>query len=160
MTAAQCKSALQQNLTESIHQALNLKQILEDERTALELQDTTALDDAAISKRHSVGKLDDLDRNRRKIAVECGVVESAESPSELISWCDQQDEIATLWSQFMGIAETCRNLNAENGAIIRVRQGQVNNALQILRDGTTDVNTYGPTGRNGGELKTRSLAEA
>lgn len=160
MTPAQCKSAIQQNLTESIRHALDLKQILDDERAALERKNTSALNDVAISKKQCVTKLDDLDRERRKIGAECGFAEKAESPSELISWCDQQGEIATSWSQFIGIAESCSNLNAENGAIIRVRQGQVNNALQILRDGSTDVNTYGPTGCNGGELRTRSLAEA
>ncbi|MGI9262412.1 MAG: flagella synthesis protein FlgN [Woeseiaceae bacterium] len=160
MTPAQCKSAFQDNLTESIHHALDLKTILDDERAALEQKDTTALNDVAISKKLCVTKLDDLDSNRRKIGKECGFPENIESPSELIRWCDDQGEVETSWSQFLEVAETCSNLNAENGAIIRVRQGQVNNALLILRDGTTDVNTYGPTGQNGGELKTRSLAEA
>lgn len=160
MTPAQCNSAIQQNLDESIDLALDLKQILDDERAALEQKDTSALDDVASSKKLCVTRLDDLDSNRRKIGKQCGFADNPENPSELISWCDQQGEVAASWSKFIQIAESCSNLNAENGAIIHVRQGQVNNALQILRDGTTDVNTYGPTGRNGGELKARSLAEA
>lgn len=160
MTPAQCQSEFQQNLNVSIHHALDLQQLLNDERAALEQKDTAALEEVAIGKKTCVTKLDDLDRKRRKIGAACGFADIAESPSELIDWCDQHGEIATSWSKFIGIAESCSNLNAENGAIIRVRQGQVNSALQVLRDGTTDVNTYGPTGRNGGDVKTRSLAEA
>ncbi|MGI9205833.1 MAG: flagella synthesis protein FlgN [Woeseiaceae bacterium] len=160
MTPTQCKIAFEQNLTESIHHALDLNSVLDNERMALEQKNTTALNDVAVSKKLCVTKLEELDKIRRKIGKECGFSEDDEGPAKLISWCDQHDEIATLWSKFLGIAESCSNVNAANGAIIRVRQGQVNNALLILRDGTADVNTYGPTGRNGGELKTRSLAEA
>lgn len=160
MTPAECKHAFQENIAESIHYALDLKNILDNERTALEHKDTSALNDAAISKKICVNKLDELDRNRGEIGKECGFPGNAESTSELIEWCDTRHEITTSWSQFLDIAETCSDLNAGNGAVIRVRQAQVNNALGILREGTTDVNTYGPTGQNGGELKTRSLAEA
>lgn len=160
MTPAECKNVFQENIAESIHCALDLKNILDDERAALEQKDTTALNDAAISKKICVNKLDELDRNRGKIGKECGFPGNAESTPELIEWCDDQQEIKTSWSQFLDIAETCSSLNAGNGAVIRVRQAQVNNALGILRDGTNDVNTYGPTGQNGGEAKTRSLAEA
>jgi flagella synthesis protein FlgN len=160
MAPAECRNTFQENVTESIHYALELKDILDHERSALEQKDTTALNEAAISKQVCVNKLDDLDKDRGRIATECGFPGNGESTPELIEWCDDQHEIAASWSRFLDIAETCSNLNAGNGAVIRVRQAQVNNALGILRDGTTDVNTYGPTGQNGGELKTRSLAEA
>jgi len=160
MTPEQCKTAIQENLAESMHHALDLKNILDHERTALEQKDTTKLNDVAIGKKQCVSMLNDLDRNRLTIGKKCGFSESAKSTPELIAWCDDQGQVMTSWSQFLDIAETCSNLNAQNGAIIRVRQAQVNNVLGILRDGTTDVNTYGPTGQNGGELKARSLAEA
>lgn len=160
MTPEQCKTALLGNLDESISHAIALKEILDAERQALEHNDTMSLSDAAVRKRHCIGRLEELDAGRAEISKACGFEPAPDAVAQLAAWCGDGKAVSTSWENFLDVAKQCSVLNSGNGAIIRVRQTQVRDAISLLRDGTTDGSTYGPSGRNSGELGTRSLAEA
>jgi flagellar biosynthesis/type III secretory pathway chaperone len=160
MTPQQCKAALLGNLDESMSHALALKEILDAERHALEHNDTMSLSDAAVRKRHCIGRLEELDAGRADISSACGFQPLPNAVNELAAWCEDHDVIAASWGAFLDVVRQCSDLNSGNGAIIRLRQSQVRDMLSLLRAGTAADRTYGPTGENEGDLGTRSLAEA
>ncbi len=165
MTPAECKIALQDNLNDSLHPALRLQQLLAEERQALKQGDAESLHEIATHKQACVNKLSALDIAREEICRNSEFVDNSESIADLIKWCDDalsdaSQDMSQTWLQFLEIAAACSGMNAANGAIIRVRQTQINAALSLLRDGTIDVKTYGPTGHNISDLGSRSLAEA
>ena len=160
MTPNECKTVLEDNLSESVHFALDLKHVLDEERDALERRDTISLTDTAVRKELCVNKLDALNSKRKQICKACGFDDSVDSVPRLVEWCDDQKHILASWQKFLDVAESCSLKNSGNGAIIRVRQTQVKDAIGLLRNGTTESNTYGPTGQDDNGPTVRSLAEA
>lgn len=160
MTPEECKVALEANLDASMSRALDLKSILDQEREALERNDTMSLRDTAVRKQLCVNELGELDADRTELSKACGFGSTPNAVPQLAGWCDDGDAITASWAEFLDVARECSDMNSGNGAVIRVRQSQIQNAISVLRNGTTDTNTYGPTGQNSGKLGTRSLAEA
>lgn len=160
MTPAECKNALEGNLAESIQSAIDLDALLDQERQALERQDTTELNDVAMQKRLNVIRLDELDKIRKELCVKCGVDDSIDSVHKLLDGCDENGAILSSWERFLDALDGCSDKNSSNGAIIRVRQTQVNDAIGLLRNGTTDTPTYGPKGYSTDRNNARALAEA
>ena len=160
MNPAECKATLEKNLAESMSEALDLKEILGEEREALERNDTMSLGDTAIRKQLCVNKIDELDTDREELSKVCGFGSTPNAVPQLAQWCDDGDSISETWTGFLDVAQACSDLNSGNGAIIRVRQSHIQGAINLLRGGTQEANTYGPTGRDSKELGTRSLAEA
>ncbi len=160
MTPTECKSVLEDNLSESVHFALDLQHVLDEERDALERRDTDSLTDTAVRKQKCVNKLDELDGKRKVICRTCGFDDSIDGVPQLVEWCDDQKTVLASWEQFLDVAETCSLKNSGNGAIIRVRQAQIKDAIGLLRNGTKKSNTYGPHGQDDDGPNARSLAEA
>ncbi len=159
MTPDECRTALRGNLDQSLDLVTKLYECLMTERHALEQRDTVALETAALQKRELVERLDDLDRARNVIGKDCGFSPSAQLLGELSHWC-QDGSLPERWQEFLHIAETCSDLNNCIGAIIRVRQLQVQDALGLLRGQVENSSTYGPTGQDGRNLGSRALAQA
>jgi len=160
MTPTECKTVLEDNLSESIHFATDLRHVLDEEREALQRRDTVALTDTAARKQSYVIKLDELDGKRKEFCRACGFEDSIDSVPQMVEWCDDQAEVRASWEQFLNVAETCSLKNSSNGAIIRVRQAQIKDAIGLLRNGTKESNTYGPKGQDDDGPQARSLAEA
>ena len=160
MTPAECKAALEENLGKSMTSVLDLQEILSEERQALRCNDTMSLNDGAARKRMCVVRLDELDAERTELSKACGFGDTPNAVPQLAGWCDDGESVLKTWTAFLDVARQCSDMNTTNGAIIRVRQSQVQSAICLLRSGTEDGNTYGPTGQNSKELGTRSLAQA
>lgn len=160
MTPDECNDALRENIDESVQCALELRDLLTDERTALERQDTMSLSDTAVQKSRCVNSLEQLDRARLELSKTCGFGISPNEIAKLTESCDESGLLPRTWSQFLEVAHECDAMNSGNGAIIRVRQKQINSALNLLRDGTAESDTYGPSGHSSEDSRTRSLAEA
>ena len=160
MTLDECNEALKDNFNESIQIALELRNLLKEERAALERKDTLSLSETAVRKKVCVTGLEDLDTSRNAISKAFGFGINPDEISKLAAHCDEGQLLSQCWSDFIELAQACSDMNSGNGAIIRVRQQQINGAINLLRDGNAETDTYGPNGQSGEELRTRPLAEA
>ncbi len=147
-------------LGESVYQALGLKEALQEERKALEAEDADALQAIVETKNTCAERLQALDAKRSALCEEWDFTPGPHQMTELIEWCDDQQLISSRWEQLMVIAAEGSALNMTNGAIIRVRQQQIESSLSVLRGVTPGSDTYGRNGEEQGDFSQRSLAEA
>jgi flagellar biosynthesis/type III secretory pathway chaperone len=159
-TAAEARSQIVDIIDESVVQARSLNASLEDERRALEQQDTEALNAVVVSKNECAESLSALDRKRSALCLHWGFAAGPEQMAELVSWCDDDDAISERWAELMKVAARGNALNLTNGAIIRLRQQQFETSLSVLRGVTPGSDTYGRNGEESGDFSRRSLAEA
>jgi flagellar biosynthesis/type III secretory pathway chaperone len=160
MSPRECRAALEINLDESLNDVLELRRILNEERTALERKDSISLHDLADRKGTCIGKMEGLEARRASISKSCGFGTGPAAMTGLTAWCDDSGAIDRSWMEFMDVTRSCSDLNAANGAIIHVRRSQIDDALAILRGGMANGDTYGPAGERAGVLENRALAEA
>jgi len=147
-------------LNDTIYHALGLKETLEEERKALEVQDMDQISATVDTKSACVQALMSLDRQRIELCTAYGFPPGPEQMPQLIDWCDESDLIKTRWDHLMVIAAESSAMNMTNGAIIRVRQQQFESSLSLLRGVVPGFNTYGRHGGDTVDLGRQSLAEA
>ncbi|MCH9695746.1 MAG: flagellar protein FlgN [Gammaproteobacteria bacterium] len=160
ISAADARTQIVDLLTDTVYQALGLKETLEDERKSLESQDLDAIAAAAQSKTACVAKLQVLDNKRSQLCESWGFATGPDQMQELIDWCDDSELIASRWDHLLIIAAESSALNMTNGAIVRVRQQQFDSSLSLIRGVTPGSDTYGRNGGEAGDFGRRSLAEA
>lgn len=160
----ECGAALRQIIAAGIDTVERLQQALQDERHALEHQDSDALGVAADGKRVHVGKLEALEERRRAVCRLQGVDPGPEQMAALLTRCNPEPgndkSLADGWQRFLALAGLCQQMNTTNGAIIQLRRQQFNEALCIV-SGTSGESpeTYGPGGSATSARPPRSLAE-
>lgn len=159
ITANECYSRVGKILSESLHHALALREILQEERAALETTDTTSLNTTCVKKQMCVNSLEALEAERVEIFIACGFASDTDDMKSLAMWCDDDSLLLSSWEHLLEVISTCNQLNSTNGAIIHVRQEQIRNSLSLLRNGTAQEATYGPRGENASSLGARSIAE-
>ena len=156
----QARSEIVDLLSDTVHQALGLKEALDDERRALEVEDMLSIQRAAEIKSTCVEKLEVLDRKRDKLCSAWGFESGPEQMQAVIDWCDDAELISNRWEQLMTIAAESSSTNLTNGAIIRVRQQQFESSISLLRGRMPRVDTYGQRGEGSGDFGRQSLAQA
>ena len=160
LSASEARTQFVNLLNDTVHQALGLKESLEDERKALESQDMELIEAAVESKNSCVVKLQDLDNKRVALCSACGFSADPEQMQQLIDWCDDDALVKNRWEHLMLIATESASLNMTNGAIIRLRQHQFETGLAVLRGVTPGADTYGRNGEESAGLGHQSLAQA
>ncbi len=159
-TPAECRTRLAEIITASIQAGNRLQKTLQEERHALERQDTVALGAAAADKQRSVNELEALEEERRGICIACGTGPGPEHVPTLLAECGVDYDLVRGWHELLSLAAHCRALNAINGAVIRLRRRQFASALCIVRGNPAEsIATYGPTGGDLPPRPSRSLAE-
>jgi len=153
------RDRLEQLLRAGVDCANGLKEVLNDERTALEDQDTDALNTAAQHKQSFLTQLETLETERREICQTSGFGTAADAMDELLNWCDAELVIRGNWDHFVDIAKECSELNFSNGAIINVRRQQISGALAVIRGDSQNQETYSRSGRDTSSTGQRVLAE-
>ena len=156
-TPAETREKLEKVLGDSVHGALGLKDVLAQERTALEQRDAVALGKNAELKEDCIRKLAAFEKARGEISRRAGFSASLDDMAALIQWCDEASVVANSWQHFRTIARECDAMNSTNGAIIRVRHQQILAGLALLRGSDARADTYaisnsGTTGFGGREL--------
>jgi len=151
---------LKEILSDSVYCALGLRESLEQERSALERQDSESLTAAAINKEQCVRKLKELENQRANISVAAGFGPEPSAMPELAQWCDEDSMIVGCWDHLMEIARGCSELNMTNGAIIRLRHRQIESNLSLLRGDSSETATYSPLGAEATKFGRHSLADA
>jgi len=160
ISPAEARSQIVDIIGASVLQALDLKESLEVERTALENQDVDALDAVVNKKSACAEQLQTLDRQRGTFCQHLGFPDGPDQMQQLIDWCDEDQLISSRWEELVNIAAEGSALNLTNGAIIRVRQQHFESSLSVLRGVAPGSDTYGRNGEESGEFSRRSLAEA
>ena len=159
-TPAEARAKAVEIIDDSILYALGLKEILQEERSALESQDMNALQTALDNKTACVENLRKLDQQRIELCERLGFTGDAGQMQELIEWCDEDDAVNNRWEHLLVIAAESSAVNLTNGAIIRLRQQQFESSLAVLRGVTPGTQTYGSNGSTSGRLDRSSLAQA
>lgn len=144
----------------SLFHAKELRESLHQEREALESQDMDSLLAAAETKGTQVRELQQLDAQRSRICTESGFSAGREQMDAFLDWCDHSGEATHSWEQLLEVAEECSQLNAANGAVIRVRRQQVEDGLAVLRGQPMGVSTYDRDGVSRDGLGHHAIAEA
>lgn len=147
-------------LGESVYHALGLKESLQEEHSALEVQDAEALHDAVSIKSGCVTKLSELERQRSDLCEASGFHKGPEQMAQMSEWCDENSVVANCWDHLIEIAADCNALNLTNGAIIRVRRQQTDDRLAVLRGTDNHSETYGRGGAETAAMTQRALAKA
>jgi flagellar biosynthesis/type III secretory pathway chaperone len=147
-------------LGESVLHAMGLLETLQQERTALETQDDTALLDAVDAKSRCVNELRELENRRRTICESIGFTSGPFQMEELAAWCDEDSAIKNCWDKLMEIAAECNAQNLTNGSVIRIRQNHIEANLAVIRGKADEQNTYQRHGSNHHAMMQRSIAEA
>ncbi|MGB5336327.1 MAG: flagellar protein FlgN [Woeseiaceae bacterium] len=157
---AEARQEIAAIIGESVVQAAGLKEALEDERAALERQDTDALQAVVVSKNEHAAKLQALELRRSELCAAWGFAVGPGQMGELVQWCDEHGVIDRAWAELLQLAADGNTLNLTNGAIIRLRQQQFETSISVLRGVTPGSDTYGRNGAEAGDASRRSLAEA
>lgn len=147
-------------LGESVRCALDLKEILVEERKALQDRDTMSLSTAANSKLALVREIANLNQTRDKVSAQAGFGNSPDYMEDLADWCDDDLLVTNLWQNLQSIASECDLMNKTNGAIIHLRHQQTLNGLSVLRGSENDAGTYAPAGSATHNLPARTITEA
>lgn len=153
-----CRLELQRILDQSLECTGKLEDLLHDERSALELQNTENLLALTTSKNLCVRCLESLEAERQTLCAAAGYDSSEAGMKEMLSWCDIQSTVTPVWHQLLQSARECEALNRTNGAIGRVRYEHVMSALALLSGGSDGTALYSPEGQESAHVKQRALA--
>jgi flagellar biosynthesis/type III secretory pathway chaperone len=135
---------LEDVLDREIEAARSLAATLAAERRALTGDTPKAIQETAADKLQILGAIERLETERRGL----WALPSAQALAATI---------AERWRTLMELMAGCRTLNEINGHIIRVRQHQVGQLMDIVRGGPAI--TYGPQGKTYAKAL-RALARA
>ena len=160
VSPAEARSKIVDIIGDSVLQAIELKESLEDERRALETQNVDALDAVVSKKSACAEQLQTLDHKRGAFCKQLGFPDGPDQMQQLIDWCDEDQLVSNRWAELVNIAAEGSALNLTNGAIIRVRQQHFESSLSVLRGVAPGSDTYGRNGEESGDFSRRSLAEA
>jgi flagellar biosynthesis/type III secretory pathway chaperone len=132
---------LEDLLDREIDAARLLSSTLAEERGALTGTSPEAVQQKAAEKIQALATLERLESERRTLCAESGLAMT----------------MTERWRALMELMAGCRTANEVNGYIIRVRQNQIGQLMDVLR-GASPV-TYGPQGKTFAKAL-RALARA
>ena len=158
MQPDRCSLELQRILDRSLECAGRLEDLLHDERSALELQDTGKLRAVTTSKDLCVQCLENLESERRSLCVAAGYTASESGMRDLLRWCDRRSLVTPVWIKLLHSARQCEALNRTNGAIGRLTYEHVMSALAVLGGGSSGTPLYSPEGQKSTRYEQRPLA--
>ena len=149
---------LQRILDRSLECASRLEDLLHDERSALELQDSGKLGAITTSKELCVQRLETLESERRILCADAGYTASETGMKDMLSWCDRSSDVTPIWSSLVQCARQCEALNRTNGAIGRLTYEHVMSALAVLSGGSSGTPLYSSEGQESARFERRPLA--
>jgi len=135
---------LEEVLDREIEAARSLAANLAAERAALTGDSPEAVEQKAAEKIRLLGVIESLETERRALSAAPGDSRFAAT-------------LAERWRSLMELMAGCRGANEVNGRIIRVRQNQIRQLLDIVRGGPAI--TYSPQGKTFAKAL-RALARA
>lgn len=158
MSAEQCSTKLLRILEQSLDCATGLEDLLHDERSVLEAQDSIELVAITSTKQRCVLDLERLESERKDLCAACGFNSSESAMQDLLNWCDRNSVVTPVWNRLLQSAKLCEGLNRTNGAIGRIRYEHVMSALAVLNGSSNNPTVYGSRGQEPARFEQRALA--
>ena len=141
----EARQRLEELLDREIEMARALVSNLDQEKVALTGESSAALDEKLAEKMRLFEGMEKLERQRREL------LPNPAAP-------DLASTVVARWRSLMSLMASCRTANELNGHIIRVRQHQIRQLIDVVR-GRPSPLTYDPHGKTfAGAL--RALAKA
>lgn len=118
--------------------------LLGEERTALSTGEPADIDESVRRKVECVAELERLDTERVRM---CRALSVPNDDIDAFLRTHDPAYRSETWQRFVNNLERCREENAINGNLTRVRREHIEKALMILRAGVQNAPTlYGPDG--------------
>lgn len=155
---------IKQVFQREIECAQMLLQSLDLEYSALAEHHTAALEDVVRDKQERIQQLESISRQREKLLVTYSGVSLIKKDEHNQSYQFKNDEqLAVLWNELVGIAEICREKNRINGSIVELVSKQSRHALDILhgilQDSSTVSELYDNAGQTTKSANKRSIVQ-
>jgi len=152
--SATLRTRLLDLLAQGMRATAELAEQLRHERAALAAGDADAIGTAAAAKQEALAAVEAVEAERLGLLREA----AAGKPDSVMEALLVGDEdTAVAWQCYLASAADCRHANRTNGAVIRVRQQHIMNAIALL--GGNRADTYGPAGDRRAHAS-RALARA
>lgn len=162
--SGQIISRLEAILVDEEQAARALLAALEAETAALGGRDADALARATADKSRALETLESLERGRREFCSRFGAGPTqADLDAWLAAYADGSPQAAALgqrWRSLNELLRSCRKTNQANGLVVASLQRRVQQALNLLRSGSTEPPVYGPTGSSLSTPSARAIARA
>ena len=156
--AGQARAELQRIVEQNLECAVQLSELLHEERHALEEQDVDSLRAVAANKQLAVQRMEEIEKQRRSLCAAMGVGVDAPGMDELQSLCDPKASVKPMWDKLINIVAECEALNRSNGAISRLRSAQLKSVLEMFNS-TDSVNPlYNATGHGISQTEQHAIA--
>jgi flagellar biosynthesis/type III secretory pathway chaperone len=121
--------------------------LLEREHALLVANDVETLEKAMQERQVVVGRLLDIEEERRSLCRAHGKPADTTGLAQLIDWCDPRGTLKTRMTDSANGATRCRELNDRNGALVLARMKRVEGLLGALTGQRPEAPaTYGPKG--------------
>jgi flagellar biosynthesis/type III secretory pathway chaperone len=109
--------------------------------------DVDALEKAMQNRQIVVGRLLNIEEERRSLCRAHGRSADAAGVQQLLAWCDPRGSLREKVSESTKGAIRCRTLNDKNGALVMARMKRVEGLLGALTGQRAEAPaTYGPKG--------------
>jgi flagellar biosynthesis protein FlgN len=136
-----------------------LSGLLEREHTILVANDVEALDQAMQERQLVVGRLLQIEDERRAMCRAHGKSGDVNGMQQLLAWCDPRGTLKTQLAETTEGAFRCRTLNDKNGALVLARMRRVEGLLGAITGQRPEAPaTYGPKGYTSAPRAGRVLA--
>lgn len=147
MDSSVCRESLGALLSQEAVSLDKLAGLLQNEHALLVANDVDALDRAMQDRQVTIGRLLDIDSERRSLCRMHGHEADVTGLEKLMAWCDPQGTLKARWSGCERGAARCRELNDRNGALVLARMRRVQTLLGAITGQAPEAPaTYGPRG--------------
>jgi flagellar biosynthesis/type III secretory pathway chaperone len=144
---ALCRETLAAFLTQEVSLLNELAVLLEREHALLVANDVDTLDKAMQERQVVVGRLLQIEEERRALCRSHGRSADVAGLEQLLAWCDPRGTLKPHMTNSADGAIRCRALNDKNGALVVARMRRVEGLLGALTGQRPEApSTYGPKG--------------
>jgi flagellar biosynthesis/type III secretory pathway chaperone len=154
-----CRESLATLLSQEGALLHQLAGLLEREHAILVANDVESLEKAMEERQIVVGRLLQIEEERRALCRAHGKPADLGGLQELLAWCDPRRTLETRLAESTAGAARCRALNDKNGALVFARMRRVEGLLGALTGQRPEAPaTYGPKGYTAAPRSGRVLA--
>ncbi|MEO6369385.1 MAG: flagellar protein FlgN [Steroidobacteraceae bacterium] len=137
-----CRAQLARMLSDESNLLTVLAQQLQREHELLVANDVESLEQAADARQNSINTLARLDEERRSLCRMLGHSADQLGLATLLKWCDPATSLTGVHAAVSQQAQTCREQNDRNGALVNARLNRLSGMLDILNGNSGAARTY------------------
>jgi flagellar biosynthesis/type III secretory pathway chaperone len=142
MDPTTCRAQLARMLSDETNLLGVLAQQLLHEHELLVANDVESLERAADARQTSINTLARLDEERRSLCRMLGHSADHAGLAALLNWCDPTASLTSMHAAVAQQAQTCRDQNDRNGALVNARLNRLSGMLDMLNGSSGTARTY------------------